>query len=181
MIKRKQESSKLRTSHIKTWLLRQWTFCLSIFRQKCSIKTPIMLLLEFDWVKLIQTLPSLSTAVIKLNLGETTFALTDHSLSIGLQCILRKSLIFNHDSSRLTQFLALESMFRNEIAHRYLNTKHLTELLWIATCFTFFQLIPSSFICHLTFSLLTFKLHLMRTYSVTCSRFSMNLSSFSSS
>jgi hypothetical protein len=118
-------------------LFLQCGFCLSSFETKCYINTPIMLLFELLYVKLSQMFPNLSTATIMLIRGETAFAFTDQFLSIGRQCIFRKSDIPNHVSSMLMMFLFLWSSSRNEMAHRYRSTRHLSELAWTAICFTF--------------------------------------------
>jgi hypothetical protein len=91
-------------------------------------------MLEFELlcVKLIQMLPSLSTAVIMLILGDIAFDLIDHSRFIGRQCIFLKSVIPSHVSSMLMMFLFFQSISRNEIAHRCLSTMHLSELACIA-------------------------------------------------
>ena len=129
-------------SHVKIWLLRQWGLILSSLRQSFSTNIPIILLLELLWLRHKYTSPWLETATIMLIRGAIVFWGTEQFLSIGFQCIRRKSDYPNQVSSMFKTTIFLWLISRNLLAYYYLSTRVLSELLLGEIDFNFLYLSP---------------------------------------
>ena len=130
------------TSHVKMWLFLQWGFRLSSFRHSFSTNIPIILLLELLWLRHNQTSPWLDTATIMLILGAIVFWGIEQLVSMGFQCMRRKSDYPNQLSSIFSTTVFLWLIWRNRKAYCYRSTRVLSELLLGEMDFTFLYLRP---------------------------------------